>query len=74
MPMSRIALGATYRLQAREVGHPTVVAEAVTVDYTCTPGVDMAAGAYQRALVWVYEAARETRYPVNPRDLVAVKP
>ena len=69
MRLDQIALGATYQLHAREVGNPLVVAEAVTVDYTCTPGLYRPEAALKRALVYVYESRREVRYPVDPRHL-----
>ena len=69
IPLDHIALGGTYQLQAAAVGNPLVVVEAITVHHTCTPGYSTPAAVLQTALVWVYEAARETRYPTDPRHL-----
>lgn len=69
MTLDQVAIGGTYRLHAQEVGHPTVIVEEITVDDPCTPGGYTLTAALRHALVWVYEAARNTRYPTNPVHL-----
>jgi hypothetical protein len=71
MTIDQVALGTTYHLQAREVGNPLVIIERVEVHATATPGY--LRDPCKTALVWVYEAARNTRYPVMARDLRPVK-
>jgi hypothetical protein len=71
MKIDQIALGRTYQLLAREVGNPHVVVERVEVYATATPG--FLRDPCRAALVYVYETASNTRYPVMARDLRSVK-
>ena len=81
MRLDEIAIGATYQLQAREVGNPTVQVEAIAWHHQ-GPYDRLAAvlarptyqGGRLHALVYVYEAARNTRYPCDPAELQRLTP
>lgn len=76
MRLDEIAIGQTYQLNAREVGNPTVQVEAIQWhhqgQYDRLADL-LARPTYQagrlHALVYVYEAARGTRYPCDPKEL-----